>query len=207
MTAETAERAVEALRSGGIVVIPTDTVYGIAALAESETAASKLFELKLRDPEKPVSLLAASVDAVLEALPELEGTPAAAVLRALLPGAYTFVVPNPARRYGWLCGGCPESIGVRVPRLTADLRRVVGEAGVLGATSANLAGLPSPDRVSDISSEIRAAADAVLDGGVLRGVESTVVDLTVRPPAVLRAGAVPAQQALDAVQAVIADLA
>jgi L-threonylcarbamoyladenylate synthase len=136
-------------------------------------------------------------------VPELRGK-AGAVVRAMLPGPYTLVLPNPARRYPWLTGGRPHTIGVRVPDLRGPGGEVLSRVGAVAATSANAHGGPDPGRVDDVPPEIRSAS-AVVDGGVLPGVPSTVIDLTEREPRVLREGAVPAPEALARVADALAE--
>jgi L-threonylcarbamoyladenylate synthase len=128
-------------------------------------------------------------------VPEARGR-AAVVARALLPGPYTLVLPNPARRFRWLTGTRPETIGIRVPALPPEAFEPVGTLGVLAATSANLHGLPDPARIAEVPQEILDACGAVVDAGELPGTPSTVLDLTGPDPAVLREGAVPADEAL-----------
>jgi L-threonylcarbamoyladenylate synthase len=132
---------------------------------------------------------------ILDAVPELRGRVAVRA-RALLPGPYTLVLPNPARRFRWLCGTSPEAIGIRVPDLPSDARAVVDRVGAVAATSANRHGEPDPARIEDIPAEIRSQAAVVVDGGQLPGTPSTVLDLTGPEPAVLREGAGPAAEAL-----------
>jgi tRNA threonylcarbamoyl adenosine modification protein (Sua5/YciO/YrdC/YwlC family) len=187
--------AVAALRGGELVVLPTDTVYGLCADAYRERHCRRLFAAKRRPEGMPVQLLAADLDAILDAVPEARG-PGAVVARALLPGPYTLILPNPARRFRWLSGSRPETIGVRVPVLPDEALAVVRSIGAVAATSANLHGEPDPARLEDVPAEILDACAAVLDGGELPGMPSTVVDLTGPEPAVLREGAVPAAEAL-----------
>ena len=163
------EAAVAALRAGRAVILPTDTVYGLCALPGHEDV---LYELKGRDRSKPVALLAADVDSLVAAVPGLDW----AVLKGYLPGPFTLVFGD---------------VGVRVPELPAVAAEVVREVGVVAATSANASGGPDPRRVEDVPEEIRAACGAIVDGGELPGVPSTVVDLTSGTPRVLRQGAAP----------------
>jgi L-threonylcarbamoyladenylate synthase len=172
-------------------VLPTDTVYGLCADGYREEPFRRLCRLKRRPETMPAALLAADLDVILDAVPEARGR-AAVVARALLPGPYTLVLPNPARRFRWLCGATPEKIGVRVPDLPADARAVVERAGAVVATSANLHGGADPARVGDVPSEILAGVAAVVDAGELAGTPSTVVDVTGPEPRVLREGAVAA---------------
>lgn len=199
------ERAVSAIRAGEPVVIPTDTVYGLACDAENEDAVRRLSELKLRSPEQPVALVAASVDAVLERVPELRGRRSETVARALLPGPYTLVLPNPARRLPWLAGSRPETIGVRVPAVARPGRDVLERVGAVAATSANLHGGPDPRRLSDVPAAILDAVVATVDGGELPGAPSTVLDLTGPEPRIVREGAVSEGDALAAVARALAE--
>lgn len=191
--------AVAAIRSGDLVVLPTDTVYGLACTPDADEPVRVLSALKGRPPGQPLALLGASVDRLRDAVPELRGE-AERVARALLPGPYTLVLPNPARRYARLTGERPETIGVRVPVLAGPGALVLDQVGVVAATSANFHGGPDPGRIEDVPVSILAAVSVVIDGGELPGVPSTVLDLTGSKPRVLREGAVPAHAALARVR-------
>jgi L-threonylcarbamoyladenylate synthase len=196
------QAAVEALRDGQLAIVPTDTVYGLAGSARSEEAVLRLYRAKGRETPQPTALVAAAVADLAEYLPELDAR-AAAVAGALLPGPYTLIVPNPARRYPWLTGERPETLGVRVPAVAGAALAVLEGAGAIAATSANLPGGRDPHRLEDVPPELRAAAAALVDVGELPGTPSTVVDLTGDEPRVLREGAVPAAQALRLVASVL----
>jgi L-threonylcarbamoyladenylate synthase len=195
--------AVEALRAGKPVILPTDTVYGLCALAHTAGPTERLYALKGRDPSQPSALLAADLDMLFEAVPELRGR-AAVIAAALLPGPYTLVLPNPARRFPWLTGSSPEAVGVRVPTLPEVAARVVAESGCVTATSANLAGGPDPRRLEDVWPELLAQVGATVDAGELPGTPSTVLDFTGSEPRVIREGAAPAGAALDRVTRALA---
>ena len=122
------DAAIAALRAGRLVVLPTDTVYGLAADGESVRAARALYAAKGRDAIQPTAVLFASVDVLLGHLPALP-TRAAAAVRALLPGPFTLVLENPARRYAWLNQQRPDAIGVRVPALTGPGKSVLETVG------------------------------------------------------------------------------
>src|SRR5918992_4535322 len=160
------EEAVAALRAGRPVVLPTDTVYGLVAYPYRAEPAARLYELKGRDQEQPIALVAAELDMLLECIPELRGR-AATHARALLPGPFTLVLPNPGRRFRWLAGSRPDTIGIRVPELPAVARAAVERVGVVAATSANLHGARDPRRVDEIPDELRRGAAAVVDAGEL----------------------------------------
>jgi L-threonylcarbamoyladenylate synthase len=186
--------AIAALRAGRPVVLPTDTVYGLCGDPEREAVAIEVSRLKGRQEGQPIALLASDVDRLLERIPELDD----GVLRALLPGPFTLVLPNPRRRYGWLAGNRPETIGVRVPELPPPAADVLGEVGAVLATSANVHGGSDPRRLEDVPEEIRRACGALVDAGELPGTPSTVLDLTGPEAEVVREGAVPAAEALAA---------
>jgi len=140
------------------VVVPTDTVYGLACRPDQEEPVRALSALKRRSPGQPIALVAAGVDALVELIPELP-------LQGLLVGPFTLVVPNPARRLPWLTGARPDSIGVRIPVVTGPAAEVLAGIGAIAATSANVHGAPDPNRLSDVSTEILEGVGAALDGG------------------------------------------
>jgi L-threonylcarbamoyladenylate synthase len=184
------DRTVEAIRAGLPVILPTDTVYGLCTTASFAEAVERLYRLKGRPGTQPTAILAGDIDALLQAVPELRGEPER-IVRALLPGPYTLVLPNPAQRFPWLNGERPEAIGVRVPNLAGDAAEVLRRAGLVVATSANLAGGTDPRSLDEVPRDLREAAAAEIDAGALPGVASTVVDFTGEEPKVLREGAGP----------------
>jgi L-threonylcarbamoyladenylate synthase len=154
----------------------------------------RLYELKGRDDTRPSALVAASLEALLEVVPELHDE--AKTFARLLPGAVTLVLPNPAGRFAALAGENPGAIGVRVPELHGSAAEVLAEVGLVVATSANRPGEIDPRRLEDVPEEMRARSAAVVDGGELPGTPSTVVDLTGVEPRILREGAVSREDVL-----------
>jgi L-threonylcarbamoyladenylate synthase len=195
------EQALRAVRAGESVVLPFDTVYGLAADPENEEAVRRLYELKGRAEGHPSALVAGDLDHLLESLPELRRLGAA--LGRVLPGPITLIVANPAGRYPWLTGSNPSAIGIRVPLLEGDTAAVLEHLGVVVATSANHPGGQDPRRLDDVPRDIRAGAGAVLDGGELPGTPSTVIDLSGEKPRILREGALPAKEALRRLDAAV----
>lgn len=189
------ETAVEALNAGKVVVLPTDTVYGLCVSPYREEPAQKLFELKGRGNQQPIALIASDLELLFECVPELRGR-AGTIARELLPGAYTLVFPNPAHRYRWLTGDRPDTIGVRVPILEGYGKQVLERVGAVAATSANPHGGPDPRSVAEIPQEILNGVAEVVDAGELPGVPSTVIDFTGERPVVLREGAGDVERAL-----------
>lgn len=158
--------------AGGVAVFFADTVYGLACDPEDADAVRRLYALKGRPPRKPSAVMWFSRGAALAALPELGGR-TRGLLEQLLPGGVTVLLPNPRRRFPLACGPDPETLGVRVP----DVPALAGVERPVLQTSANLAGGDDPTRLSEVPESIRAGADVVLDGGVLAGIPSTVIDL------------------------------
>jgi L-threonylcarbamoyladenylate synthase len=194
--------AVAALRDGKPIVMPFDTVYGLAADPQREEPTRLLYELKGRDQTAPSALVARDVDYLLECLPELKGR-TASLARLLLPAPVTLVLPNPARRFRWLTGTNPEAIGVRVPDFDGPGAEILADVGALVATSANHPGGPDPKRLDEVPEDIRQGAAALVDGGELPGSPSTVIDLTGEKPRILREGALPAEEALRRLDAAV----
>jgi L-threonylcarbamoyladenylate synthase len=190
------DETIAALQRGEPVVLPFDTVYGLAAEPHREESTRRLYELKGRAAAQPTALVAASVDALQELLPELDA-------RLILTGPFTLVVPNPNSRFRWLTGTNPQALGVRVPHLTGATREILDRVGAVVATSANNPGEPDPRRLAEVPEAIRDGAAATLDGGELPGTPSTVVDLTGPEPRILREGAVPAEETLRRLRAAV----
>jgi L-threonylcarbamoyladenylate synthase len=185
------------------VILPTDTVYGLVASARSAAPVEMLYEVKGRDLWQPSALLAADLETLLDWLPELTGR-AGVIAGALLPGPYTLILPNPARRYPWITGDNPETIGVRVPELPDVVDRILSHVGCVVATSANLPGGPDPRRVEDIPPEILERVEVVVDAGELPGTPSTIIDFSGAEPGVVREGAAPSAEAIDRALAALA---
>jgi L-threonylcarbamoyladenylate synthase len=193
---------VAAIRAGRPVILPTDTVYGLCATPYSAEPVERLYRLKGRPETQPTAIVASDLDMLFECVPELRGR-AGRIARALLPGPYTLVLPNPAKRFRWLTGDRPDTIGVRVPGLTGDAAAVLGRVGAVAATSANLAGGPEPRTLEEVPRELRDGSAAEIDGGELPGVSSTVIDFTGHEPTVLREGAGSTAEVLERVAAVV----
>lgn len=182
------EEAVDVLRAGGAVVLPTDTVYGLAVRADRPGAVDRLAELKDRAAEQPVAVLVASIEQA-EAIGVLPDW-ARPLAERWWPGPLTLVL---RRRPGlaWDLGEPADTVGVRVPG--HDRVRAVAEAvGPLATTSANRHGEPTPPAAVDAAAALARAPDLVVDGGPCQGVASTVVDATGPGPIVLRPGPIAA---------------
>lgn len=188
------QRAVDALRAGRLVALPTETVYGLAADATNATAVRRVFEVKGRPAGHPliVHLGAAS------RLSNVAATPSGAALaigEAFWPGPVTVVV---ARRSGSVAAevsGGRDTLAVRVPDHPAALAVLDSFDAPVVAPSANRFGRVSPTSAADVRRDLGDDVDVILDGGrCALGVESTIVDCTGKSPEVLRVGAVPVEE-------------
>jgi L-threonylcarbamoyladenylate synthase len=192
-------RAADLLRRGGLVAIPTETVYGLAADARQPQAVARIFEVKGRPRDHPLIVHLAGVehlDGWIGDVDDATRACVAALAAACWPGPLTMLVPRGPYVLDAVTGGRP-TVGLRVPAhpMTTALLEVLGTG--LAAPSANRFGRVSPTTArhvhDDLSAFLDPRTDAILDGGPCPvGVESTIVDLTTSPPQVLRAGAIDA---------------
>ncbi|MCQ1536479.1 threonylcarbamoyl-AMP synthase [Methanosarcina sp. KYL-1] len=183
------EEAAEIIRRGGTVAFPTETVYGIGADGLDPEAVRKIFEAKARPPGNPLSLLVHSredLGKIARNIPEK----AFKLMEAFWPGPLTIVLEKSDVVPAITSGSLP-SIGVRMPDHRVPLELIRRAGAPLAAPSANLSGRPSPSSADHVLADLEGRVDAVIDGGgVAIGLESTVVDMTVEPPLVLRPGAI-----------------
>ncbi len=183
---EDVDAAVATLRAGEAIVVPTDTVYGLAALPTVTGAVDRLFALKGRPADMPVAVLVAGLEQV-EALADLSST-ARRLAEALWPGPLTMVLPR--RRGVDLPLGEPyDTIGIRWPDHPV-VAALATEVGPLATTSANRTGEPTPVDAGAAAAALTGSVGAVLDGGPCAGTASTVVDLTGPEIRILRVGAI-----------------
>lgn len=187
------ERAVELLRRGGVVALPTETVYGLAANAEDELAVRRVFAIKGRPSTHPLIVHLARAEALgqwARAVPE----EAWRLAEALWPGPLTLVLRRTERAADVVTGG-QETVALRVPAHPLALAVLEGLGGGVAAPSANRFGRVSPTTAEHVRADLGSEVDLVLDGGPCTvGVESTIVDLSGSEPAVLRPGGLPVEE-------------
>jgi L-threonylcarbamoyladenylate synthase len=183
------EEAARIIRAGGIVAVPTDTLYGLAADPFSEAAIARVFAVKGRTAERALPLIAADADQVqssLGALPPL----ARALAHAFWPGPLTLLIEAPATLAADVSGGTGR-VGVRVPAHAVARAVCRACASLLTATSANISGEPAVDDPREVERTLGARIDLLIDAGKTNGgPPSTIVDVTGSTPRLVRAGAV-----------------
>ena len=196
-SAEAINLAATVLRDGGIVVFPTETVYGIGALANSCIGPQEIIDIKARPKNKPLPWLVED-DKALEKYGIEVPQYAHSIAEKLWPGALTIVVkaadivaPEFRDDRGTVALRCPDHEGV--------MELIQASGGPIITTSANTAGLPPAGSFDELEDRIIASADLTLDGGETKhGVASTVVDCTGTEPQVTREGAIPADEIYEA---------
>lgn len=194
------EEAAGAVRRGELVVLPTDTVYGVGADAFSPGAIDALLAAKGRDRSMPVPVLVSSpamLDALVDEMPE----PGKALTERFWPGALTLVVRHTSHLV-WDLGDSKGTVAVRMPdsEIAQDL---ISRTGPLAVSSANRSGHPAATEMMDARLQLGAAVSVYLDGGRSKeAIASSIVDITGASPRLLRTGALSA----DTLREVVSDL-
>ncbi len=191
------QRAISIIHYGGVVVYPTTLLYGLGADACNPQAVERVYSIKQRADEKPVSILIShpkDLSGIVRDIPE----EARRIMDRLWPGKVTLVFYASERVIGKLTAGTGK-IGVRLPLHPVAAVFLDQVRTPVTATSANISGHPGCRDVADMPQSIMQMADLVLDAGQLPGGSgSTVVDVTTRPPTILREGSVSALEVIDA---------
>jgi L-threonylcarbamoyladenylate synthase len=185
--------AVEVLRRGGLVAFPTETVYGLGADASNAQAVARLYAVKRRPPDHPVIVHFASAQAAFTWAREVPAE-AKVLAQRFWPGPLTLILKRAAKAKDFVTGG-QETVGLRVPShpIAQQLLKEFGEG--VAAPSANRFGLVSPTTAAHVRSDLGQDVDLVLEGGRSEvGIESTIVDLSGRKPALLRPGGISKQE-------------
>ena len=195
-TLEEVEEAATMMRKGGLVAIPTETVYGLATNAEDAVAVRMIFDKKDRDYDKPVSMLVTDmkmVEKYAQNIPEV----AYRLAEKYWPGPLTMVLPD-KEALPPMINNDNGTLGFRCPDHPLTLS-IIEKAGVpLAAPSANPSGAEPPRTAQEVLNYFENKIEGIVDGGPCAvGVESTVLDLTGDEPVILREGGIPAQELLD----------
>ncbi len=199
-------KAAKIIRSGGLVAIPTETVYGLAANALDGKAVSKIFVAKGRPMDNPLIVHIASVDDIENLVSEFPEK-AHLLAKHFWPGPLTMILPKSKIIPDEVSAGL-ETVAVRFPS-NKTAQKIIAESGVpLAAPSANSSGYPSPTEASHVKEDLFGKIDAIVDGGKCNvGVESTVITLASDVPRLLRPGAVTLEQIKDVIGEVEVDKA
>ena len=184
------KQAVDFLNKGEVVAFPTETVYGLGAIATNESAVAKIFEAKGRPQDNPLIVHIAERDSLNEFIafiPEL----AKECMDAFWPGALTIILPlKPGVLARNVTAGL-QSVGVRMPDHPVALELLKQLKQPVAAPSANKSGKPSPTKASHVLNDLEGKIPLILDGGITGlGLESTVIDFTLETPTILRPGGV-----------------
>jgi L-threonylcarbamoyladenylate synthase len=187
------ERAVKILKNGGIVAFPTDTVYGLGANAFNEDAVLRIYEAKVRPREFALTLLLADISQikiVAENVPKI----AWKLAESFMPGALTIVLQKSMAVSNMITGD-GDTVAVRVPNHPVPVALVRGLGAPITGTSANRSGYPNPVTAEDVDKQLRNRVDLIIDCGKCPiGTSSTVIDLTVDPPKIIRYGTITREQ-------------
>ena len=186
------QAAVDVLLRGGTVILPTDTVYGVAALASLPGATDSLFALKDRSAGVPIAVLVAD-EHQARTVAQVPSADAARWMAELWPGPLTLVLPRASAAMGLALGGDGDTVGVRCPD-HALVREIAAEVGPIATTSANRHGEPTPTTAEEAAASLVGDVGLIVDGGEAGTVASTVVDATWGTWRILREGAITADQ-------------
>lgn len=188
-TRENLSLAAETIRRGGLVVMPTETVYGLACDATNPEAVARVFEAKRRPADNPLIVHIADVAQLADVSSDVP-TQAEALAERFWPGPLTLVVPRGDRIPRLVTAGL-DTVAVRMPAHPVALGLIEASSVPVAAPSANLYGRLSPTLPGHLDPDLSAFVEIVLDGGRCEvGIESTVLDLTIDPPTILRPGVV-----------------
>jgi len=183
------EKGISALKNGGVVAFPTDTVYGLGASAGDEGAVERVYQLKGRPRDMAMPLLLADSSQINDVAADVSPL-AWALIRRFLPGALTLVLCKAAGLPDIITAG-GETVAVRIPAHPVPIALAEGIGSPIVGTSANLSGSPSALTAEDVRAQFGDGIDLVIDGGRCPGgMESTIVDVTGETPLVLREGAI-----------------
>ena len=202
MTARTLnqiEKAVSVLRSGGVIAMPTDTLYALSGAARDAAAVARVFEIKGREPGKPLLLLVSGPE-MAEQIGVFNES-ARRLAAGFWPGQLTLVLPKqPAFESEALSGG--STVGLRVPDNDIARAVIAGAGDALTGTSANLSGGRDPVSAEEVMRQLDGRVDLILDAGpAAHGIASTIVDCTGAKPVILREGVISKERILAALEA------
>lgn len=194
----------EIIRSGGLVAFPTETVYGLGGDALNPASSKKIYEAKGRPSDNPLIVHIADMEALPAIVKNVPET-AKKLAEAFWPGPLTMIMEKSELVPGETTGGL-DTVAVRMPSDGTALAFIRAAGGYVAAPSANRSGRPSPTRAEYVEEDLGGRIEMILDGGdATLGLESTIIDLTVEPPAILRPGFITAEMLRQKLGRVTAD--
>jgi L-threonylcarbamoyladenylate synthase len=180
------------LLAGGVALVPTDTVYGLAAVPSLPAAVARIFELKARPVTRNLPVMVSDIERVADLGVFLSKSAQRIFASPLVPGALTIAIGfGESKRPDWLSGR--EEVAIRIPN-DDFLREVLRTTGPLVVTSANSHGATTPERIDDILKQLHGSPDIVVDRGILSGTPSTLINCRKDPAVIERAGSIPAER-------------
>ena len=189
--------ALKILRAGGLVAFPTDTVYGLGALAFDDTAIESIYKAKDRPIEKAIPILIGDLSDLYKVSDDIPNMALRFATR-FWPGPLTCILPK--KQTLPLAVSATSTVAVRIPD-HADARALLRAAGAMAVTSANISGQPNPSTAQEVYDQLNGRIPLILDGGKTRGgVPSTLVDCTGEKPVVLREGPISLDELLAALK-------
>ncbi len=192
LKADQTDQAAKIIKNGGLVAIPTETVYGLAADALNGKAVAKIFEAKGRPMDNPLIVHIADVSQVDRLVSEFPPK-AQKLARTFWPGPLTIILPKSEIIPDEVSAGL-DTVAIRLP-LHKTARELIAKSSPLAAPSANLSGSPSPTNARHVAQDMNGRIDAIIEGGECEvGVESTVITLATDPPRLLRPGGITVEQ-------------
>lgn len=194
----------EILKQGGLVAFPTETVYGLGANALNKDAARKTYEAKGRPSDNPLIIHIARIED-LEKITKEVPEKAQKLAEKYWPGPLTMIFEKTAIVPYETTGGL-DTVAVRMPSEKIALELILAGGGYVSAPSANTSGRPSPTMAEHVAEDMTGKIEMILDGGMVDiGVESTIVDMTVMPPMILRPGAITKEMLEELIGEVMVD--
>jgi L-threonylcarbamoyladenylate synthase len=179
---EKIKQAINILKADGTVVYPTDTIYGLGVSLFSDEAIEKVYKLKKRSKDKPLSVCVSEIADIHKIAYLDKGEE---IIKKILPGPYTIILKKRGHVSSLLTAG-RDKIGVRIPN--NKISRELCREFPITATSANISGGTVPEYAENIAEKLGDSVDLIIDGGKAKSTPSTVIDWTTSPPKILRRG-------------------
>jgi len=187
---ENVQKAIEVVKNGGIIIFPTDTVFGIGCRIDNESAVNRLFAIKQRSKTQAPPVLVNSIEMAQEYLLPIPQDVIDRLMKNYWPGALTIVLPCKIEKVSSWVRGNSNTLGIRVPNHQIILEIIRGVGVPIIGTSANFHGAKTPKTVDELDPDFVKKVDMIVEGVCNVGISSTVVDCSQKPWKILRQGSV-----------------